>query len=737
VKGGTALAGLLATLALALAGMAALGASSAGHDAEEEASSGRLCAGCHTTAHASGEHAGLACGGCHAVDRELADRLAWSTTGVASLPDHAEITACGQCHEERPGAAVTSEGHRAHAHVEGSCAGCHEALHTGDAPAACERCHADVARHGPTADVACTSCHLFGAERALVTPDGAATDDGGITGALEAFAGLGAGLGAGTHGRAPPIGHRVHGAMDCRQCHDPHQAEQAQITCENCHRGYLAEQVRTSAHDGCTDCHEAHGDRERSGVDCLQCHTYPERGRGWIVDPAGVPEAVRAATRARLTHDGDCASCHDPHTSEASFVRCAGCHGEETAAVDTLPDGAHDGCPTCHQPHEPAPTSTVCTSCHADVHAPSSNVAQHRDCLSCHDPHYGRAMAQRSCSSCHADAHRQTQASASAHRDCLSCHEEHGAPLGPTASSCAGCHADQGRTMTASGVPDAHRCGSCHEPHRFAAGNGATTRCASCHTQTVSAHASHRGTCTGCHEEHGAPLGDAASCAASSCHQAVHPSIAGHLACGSCHTPHQPAVRALDTCGTCHGREVANAARWPRQSPHRGECTACHVPHDERRAPDDRGGDRTTLCGSCHAPQTARAHTGGHDGCTGCHDPHDAPASASGLGGAWWASCASCHATQARAVAASTGTHGQCAACHQSPGPPLPTCASCHTGTRTPRLGHTQHAEASCASCHADHGTPPPSPDTCRSCHTDRRDHFADAPSCQSCHPFR
>ncbi len=704
----------LGVLAVA-ASMSACGGS---EDVATRAESGALCRDCHETSHGGG-HDGLACGGCHAVDHALADQLAWSSTGLASLPDHSQITECGMCHEDRPRTAVATEGHRSHAHIEGRCGACHTTVHSGEPPTECGACHAGVEQHGSTADTPCNTCHAFRPE--------------GVT-ALTPAAIAGLTRDAGHES----IATRVHGAVDCRRCHDPHEMEEETVACESCHRGYLAEQVRSSSHDSCTGCHEPHGDREQPAVDCLRCHTYPRQGHGWGVASPELAAASRADTAARITHEGNCASCHDPHTSIASEDRCASCHEEQRAALDTLPPGSHERCTTCHQPHEPAPTAAVCTSCHADVHARDANVGEHRDCLSCHEPHHARPSPREACASCHASAHAQTAASASAHRDCTACHDEHGAPLAPTAQACARCHERPTRSLaSAAAVPAEHRCAGCHAPHGFGGDDAARSRCASCHRETISSHASHRGACTDCHEAHEAPLGRGTECA--SCHAEVHPRVAAHLDCASCHTPHTAAVEALDRCVTCHADEAASAARWPRASPHAGECIACHTPHDEHATPTARGGSRERLCQSCHVEESARSHVGPHERCIDCHRPH--ATGTAPLAQTWWSSCARCHSAESTAVAAAEGTHARCVSCHATPGAPRPTCTSCHA-TNQLRLGHGPHLTqptTTCASCHESHGTAPPGPDRCLSCHEAQRaaGHFADAPSCQSCHPFR
>lgn len=711
--------GLLVLLVIGAAALATLGVITTRRHAVEQRSDGRLCVSCHDAPPHEGGHATFDCDGCHRVDDALALDLALAREGLMLPPPHDETQPCTTCHDSSPTSALAAEGHRAHASATPDCSSCHTDPHGAAAPRTCESCHADVALHGPTRETPCTTCHAFrpAAPDDAVLPEAAVAHEADL---------------AGVH----PIeigADRVHGAMDCRRCHDPHADDEAPTTvrCEDCHRGHLGEEQETAplGHQSCTGCHEPHAPRATPAVDCLQCHAYPAEGHGWDARPPtatgpAFTEAEQAATRARITHEGRCATCHEPHTWAASPTRCASCHEENAATIAALPAGAHGACATCHEAHEPQPTGQVCRSCHADVHASGAGTpAAHQDCLSCHDAHEGRPSAAVACASCHQSEHVQLVRSTVQHRDCLSCHEQHGAPLGPTPGACASCHTEPALAFASApraSVPAEHQCASCHRPHEFLADAGAITRCATCHTDVVSAHASHRGTCTSCHEEHGAPLGQAPDCA--SCHDDVHPSVASHADCRACHQPHQAAADALRRCESCHATEARASASWPASSPHRADCMACHQAHDE---------PTQTACASCHAERASRAHMGGHTDCTGCHEPHRAPpATPSG----WWARCADCHRPEATAVTGLPGTHGDCASCHQTPGPPLPTCQSCHAAPRP--LAHAAHAAQSCSACHTAHGRPAIERGTCTACHTDRADHFPDAARCQSCHPF-
>ena len=702
---------LAATLVLALGlsvaallGMASMRASMPEHAGERAGA----CGSCHETPHTEGPHAELSCEPCHSTSVEVQGELEWSAMGIGDPPPHGEPAACSACHESTAEAALATEGHQSHSGMSGECGSCHTTIH-GNQVVGCDSCHSDVPRHGPTFDVECTTCHQFGAAREVV-------------GDHRELAGLSA---------HASIGGRVHGAMDCRGCHDPHVEEQPPPDCTSCHRGVIGDQVGMGpeGHRSCTGCHEPHAERTEAAVDCLRCHTLPQTGQPWVTVSGEVDAAMRELTRQRLTHMGRCGTCHEPHTWLASESRCTSCHEEQRDGLATMPAGSHEDCSTCHEPHAPQPTGAVCVTCHQDVHvSEGANPAEHRDCLSCHDAHAARPVARDACSSCHHDAHDETMRDSPQHRDCLSCHEQHGAPLAPTATACARCHEEPaaGLMRDAGQVPAEHVCASCHEPHEFggAHGGGALMRCASCHQDTVRAHASHRGTCTMCHDQHEAPMGQAAGC--TSCHDDIHPAVPGHAQCTDCHTPHQAGSAATRECVDCHASEVHASSDWADAGPHGGQCADCHTPHAETQ--------RAT-CRSCHAEQTSVAHTGGHDSCIGCHAPHQArPREAQG---SWWSRCGECHETEAHAITGALGTHGQCQTCHDPPGQPLPTCAGCHEERERP-LSHGTHTSTTCSSCHPTHGPPDVVPrTTCLGCHTEQRAaHFPDAPTCTSCHPF-
>ncbi len=701
-RGKLALAVVAAAVVVTVA--AGLGVSGARDEAVRAAATGGLCASCHAEPSSHWTHGDASCDSCHSTDEPLAFALWQADLGLRDPPAHSGVdaTTCGGCHGAA-GGPLESEGHDVHVRGgELACASCHGGVHDDVDPTACESCHAEVERHGATADTSCTTCHAFGSTSAV---------------ALGAVDPAAAGLPSDAMGWS-----RLHGAMDCRRCHDPHREEPLEVRCETCHRGHLeAEQAAgPEGHRDCVGCHAPHAPREQPAVDCLGCHTYPSAGSGWetiLSASAPAPMAVP------VTHEGRCGTCHEPHTWVASEGRCGQCHADQARSLAALPSESHGGCTTCHEAHEPPPEGSVCAGCHTEVHAAAGVPGRHRDCLSCHDAHGGRPDPTETCTSCHAAVHAQTLTTAPAHQRCASCHAAHGAPLRPTPSACGTCHSDPAVALAAArpGLPAAHRCSSCHQPHRFVAGGAALSRCAACHTETIAAHSSHRGACTTCHEAHAAPLGGVTDCAA--CHADVHPSVAGHTAGRGCHEPHEMGARALGQCADCHGPLTRTARTWPAGTAHSGRCADCHEAHRE---------DRFRSCESCHARQANRAHTGGHPSCVQCHAPHERrPAAGQG----WWSRCSSCHADEARAVEQANGTHARCSSCHQPPGPPLPSCASCHEGASR-QLAHRSHASEPCASCHATHGVREVARTDCLGCHEDQRGHFPDARQCQSCHPF-
>jgi hypothetical protein len=709
--------------------------------AERYVASGEYCARCHQErpGHFAG-HAELECVACHAMPEGQTPALLLGALGRA-LPPHGAVpdATCTTCHtrdDQRRAALERTAGHASHllGKQPVACLQCHG--ETGGVEQSCARCHAAEARLTGSAALAgqgaCLRCHVFGATASApaAPADNAPRSSWG----------------------AAITGERVHGAADCRLCHNPHRtapnvpvvpgaepAVDATLTmpeCTSCHRAELARSVLQAPanHTECSTCHRPHGLRAELPTACGVCHQAP-RVHGDKRDP-GVPEAMRgvtsivpvlaarehgpAAAPPSVSHEGRCATCHTPHAWVAKPEACFECHAEQGATVRALPANSHD-CLGCHEPHSPAPGAQVCGECHVPMaRAVATAPEPHRDCLGCHAPHKGKPSGQAACSAtCHAAPQQAVQGGPGPHRDCTSCHAPHGPPLAPVAERCQSCHASEHAKFAGS----AHEsCARCHADHVFDA-KAAAARCTECHAEPKAAGASHAtGACLDCHAPHQKGTGKAGQCA--TCHAEIKPKVAKHADCSGCHSPHAGKAQAFQRCESCHAAEVKNTATWPATSPHApGRCNQCHTPHAEnQRVP----------CQQCHAAQATPAHLGKHPACVGCHMPHQAaPAATSG----WWQNCASCHKAEGAAAAKGAPAHQACENCHANPGREPTQCTVCHKNM--PAIGlHRSKSHDKCASCHAEHGTEPPLRAKCESCHKDKRNHFADAPRCQSCHPF-
>jgi len=712
----------------------------------------QYCSSCHPgydgPDHLPG-HEDEKCQDCHQLPDGERIAMMWAGIGRPSpMPEHSSIQrdSCVTCHEKDEDAwrlLVRNEGHRAHATdpVLLECVDCHSgSLHAEPtAEEACMHCHQDVPMAvDAITDVDCTVCHLFGVGR---------TDEeiaAGTPGAADSAQSL-------VWSRRITID-SVHGAADCRLCHNPHRTGPAagshgDVNCSRCHRGEVAASaaVGPEQHRQCNTCHGIHANREQPSTSCTNCHARPEILPEFLVEerrreqqrrrprtrpgqpqeadqtaPEGTWQLVAAVATpeelAQLTHQGRCPTCHRPHSWTANRDECRECHAEQGDSIAAMPPETHTDCIFCHEPHSPPPGNTTCANCHGDKSRAAENApGRHRECLSCHGPHRGRPSFAATCGECHGDVRAGLRTGPDRHRVCNSCHVAHGNPAAGAGSACQRCHTQQAASVARN--REHQRCQACHAPHAFSP-TEAMTRCGTCHAASARSGGPHRGECSSCHSVHSG-AGRGTRC--NSCHSEIRPTVRGHSQCNNCHQPHTPASGALSQCGSCHAGQVGASRGWPAGSAHAGNCAECHTRHDETTKQP---------CGSCHANK-GRDHTGPHPTCQGCHAPHRAPPGRA----TWWTRCAECHGDEARQAARGGTTHRQCQNCHANPGRSPTPCLSCHSAI--PRsLLHGQAEHRNCSACHATHGRSMPRRQDCVRCHTDKADHFADAPNCYQCHEF-
>lgn len=701
------------------------------------------CTSCHAGHGRVPGHAEASCQSCHSLPRGQRLRFVWAIVdGDAPVPDHGDVdpASCRRCHERDDVAwasLMRTDGHALHARNPDAmpCTRCHGASLHGqpDPQEGCLSCHGDVPlRSEPRAESQCIVCHVFGTDGRRAAAGWAPS--GQDTGAWSSRVTV----------------DQVHGAADCRLCHNPHEPPvetSAMPACTSCHRGRVAATAALGPeqHGTCTSCHQVHGERAALPTLCIGCHARPgeraaskvwhqpfvgDRGeddsRASASPPShakqgGVTTATAPLSLVELqqrTHQGKCPTCHRPHAFVATPDICANCHEhrDKVASLARLPEGTHDQCVDCHEPHQPPPDRNACLGCH-NKPLGSGVPVKHRDCLSCHDPHTPRPSFVDACSSrCHGEPVRGVRSGPKKHRNCGSCHAAHGDPDARSAAACRRCHADKAKSL----LQSPHRqCIACHAPHSFEK-EAASARCGACHTQPTAPGASHPGECASCHAVHGGPQ-PAADC--NNCHEDVRIEVSGHR-CNGCHAPHEPAERALSRCASCHRRQVATAASWPADSPHAGACMECHQRHEVKsRKP----------CGSCHVAQASPAHVGAHPNCRGCHAPHQPPAATPA---GWWERCRTCHREEATLAArAAEPAHRECRNCHDRPERKAPPCVTCHESIPKTLL-HAEPNHQDCAQCHQTHGAFRPGRAECLGCHRDKKQHNPQATRCQACHPF-
>lgn len=333
------------------------------------------------------------CTGCHDPHT--------SKHGALLARDPAQV--CYTCHDN-----LVPEG-AASAHrsvVEGKCGSCHDP-HASDhknnllkgGNELCFGCHEPILAavsgisrpHDPVTDncLGCHSPHASASAGSLLIR--------AVPGLCRECHDTGGRAFAAVHGNYPV------GEADCTSCHNPHGSNQRAILydavhspvarrmCSQCHTSPDspdALKTRREGYDLCRGCHNdmvnvtlaknrVHGPA-LSGEGCLSCHRpHASSNPALLAGPTGqVCGKCHADTQARherseTKHEpiqqGDCAACHDPHSSDYVFL------AKQAGTIDL--------CGTCHDWHKhsshPIGAQVV------DPRNPNLGT----DCLSCHRSH--------------------------------------------------------------------------------------------------------------------------------------------------------------------------------------------------------------------------------------------------------------------------------------------------------------------------------------------------------------
>ena len=379
---------------------------------------GKLCLDCHQPFQATLKkqfvHTPLKAGDCTGCHNPHASRHETLLSADANA-------VCASCHK----AIVPKDAKSAHQPaVEGACLGCHEphasdnkGLLTKPGNAVCVNCHKSLTEqasnakfaHAPAKD-SCTTCH---------DPHGSQKSADLLRTAEPALCNS-------CHKSLDPKIHKGYpvAKASCTGCHDPHGSDRkgmlyatvhkpmAAGQCSSCHAAPGSKQafdVKAKGSAICKDCHavqiakmldkaEVHW-AVADQVACLNCHTPHASSQRALLSakPTEVCGTCHADTIARNdrsptkhapVRDGDCFSCHDPHSSDVPNLLkkasipdlCKKCHDYSKHSTHPMGEKLRDGrnrnlgvdCLSCHRAHgteykhmQLYPTSMeLCTKCH-------------------------------------------------------------------------------------------------------------------------------------------------------------------------------------------------------------------------------------------------------------------------------------------------------------------------------------------------------------------------------------
>jgi hypothetical protein len=391
----------------------------------------------------------------------------------------------------------------------------------------------DYPLHGAHERVACERCHADGAK----------------------------------HREAPSV------CYDCHAADDPHAGRLGQ-SCEGCHSDKAWREVRfdhdqtdfplTGKHGnvGCAACHVNERYRDLPS-ECSSCHLLDDVHRGTRGPSCEKCHASSDWKQTSFDHGRD---TDFPLEGGHSGIACISCHRGNPYAVKV-----RSTCVACHRADDDhlGRFGGKCETCHSaerwrDVafdHQKATGFAlagQHTglDCEACHSgPIYEVALAT-SCESCHAadDPHAGQQGKA-----CGSCHEETGWTR----------NVPFDHDITRFPLLGLHAAVPCEECHLTPEYRNASSVCVDCHAEQ-DVHAATLGArCEQCHTPASWPLWKFDHDA-----QTHFPLLGAHdgLACAACHrTPVASRIELSTTCGSCHEREDVHRGRFGRN------CDRCHT----------------------------------------------------------------------------------------------------------------------------------------------------------------
>ncbi len=327
----------------------------------------------------------------------------------------------------------------------------------------------------------------------------------------------------------------------------------APLGCDGCHTGddFSVNQQT------CNDCHAAYDTpfmtqhQQEFGANCLECHDGLDRMTDFDHSQTDFPLEGQHAT-------ANCAGCHVNNQFEDLPAECVACHAEPAIHAGLF----ETTCESCHTTEAWSPATLGDTTFNHDTQTRFSLVQHQADfsgavlnCASCHVTNL-ETVEMTICTTCHAQADAVFMASHEQEfgSDCLACHDgvdrmhdfDHARVFvldGRHAEiECVACHADQKFTGTPA------ECVACHaEPPIHAGIFG--VQCELCHSTTAWLPASLK--------THTFPLdhGDEGMIACETCHVTTYV----EYTCDNCHDPvemkqehSEEGISDITNCIECH-----------------------------------------------------------------------------------------------------------------------------------------------------------------------------------------